>query len=1173
LFTEIPLRISGLIGIVKKNAGNNRVFIGVFWSHGELGGIDNLEINDQPISGNNAVVQSWNYVGSNSQTVNPGLGGIDPEYVEEYPGFAYSVIELDLTHPDCPAIATVSAECIGIKVFDPRVSLELPTSNVALILYYLHTNPDIGLGIGTSAFDWSPGSSWRQGADHGGEDLGGSGLPEDQRYGYRDLMVERDPDRAFEMIGIHGFMSVIFSGDKYELMTLECRGPSGVRADLSQIKDYSMREIPVNTRTNQVIVQYIGVDGRDAAPEIEPFGGAPENALVSVPVSHPGIKYLGQATRWGTKKLAHAQLETHEFNFKMLEETYGDTIPGNVVEVTTPDGLIWLPMRVLSASFDGFGWVKISAVLYSDDTDSDAVTEDDIVTSYGATPGVAPPVPVSATESFAIAGVWEKESISGDPNDLTLWQKSNVDIAGDSSSTLLNVTAGQSAGYVFYGTGDPFSASILSFIVIRWDQNIDADTSVRFEWWHGLGGSRELIKSILITPTDDLIGAEYRWRQAIIIAPTIESEVFFQIQITIDQNGGTFTAGNEPRIEVKSQYTIPWAIGSIRGGYRSELRILRLFEWSWGNGVPGEVERLAILRENENAQELSSIDREENYAELQVFPRDRGLEDLGLFSVQTFGEVERWADLILRVYGTNGMVSDAVITSQEFADITEIPAELQLSEISYVMPDEHVGTSGSDASSWTVGAGTINVLTNVETAPDGTLTADKLTCTADGYIQNLNQYGPFGWEGEIAFVVWMKSANGELDIKIEDPLELNNSATWKAVRRHWRRFRIKAINDGKDTLAGPRIYMRDGDEIFVWGSGIDPIAASFWYQNIELSWVIEASWRSKMLKIQYRTADVGAVKTEWIDHGLPFGIERSGIEIGSGTLATLPEIPLGEIGFFEFRLYDWRIVSISRDNYERESSDPATVSLEIVEPPDTSVLRLSDVNDSTVAASRIFRRNSANLANEYVDLTAGLVATDTTDFDEHLSSADTNVQLALETLDAHNHPATITKEIPLTVHLGQPSSPTIGKWIDDGAGSIGIYLLWFSKNVENSIIFGIKLPPEYDPESDFSFVLTWVPGLAMIAADTVCFNLEYVVNNVGETSVNSTLASLLVTPGITPANTDIETTVATISGTGLNPGATISGRISRCANDPSDDYNSQVGIRSFACKMDVIWYL
>ena len=135
--------------------------------------------------------------------------------------------------------------------------------------------------------------------------------------------------------------------------------------------------------------------------------------------------------------------------------------------------------------------------------------------------------------------------------------------------------------------------------------------------------------------------------------------------------------------------------------------------------------------------------------------------------------------------------------------------------------------------------------------------------------------------------------------------------------------------------------------------------------------------------------------------------------------------------------------------------------------------------------------------------------------------------------------------------------PTLTKILDNGIGSRGIYAYAFSASSINDVQLACELNHTYEEGSDIEFHVHWYPETTNIG--NVVFELEYALNNIGDTLSNTTVVSKTdTTLGI--AKNHMYTTIVNIPASDIKISAGFTARLSRLGNNLSDTYTGSVYI-------------
>lgn len=154
------------------------------------------------------------------------------------------------------------------------------------------------------------------------------------------------------------------------------------------------------------------------------------------------------------------------------------------------------------------------------------------------------------------------------------------------------------------------------------------------------------------------------------------------------------------------------------------------------------------------------------------------------------------------------------------------------------------------------------------------------------------------------------------------------------------------------------------------------------------------------------------------------------------------------------------------------------------------------------------------------------------------------------------------------VKLAGVKDPGFEKFLDNGAGSAGVFLYWFDKTTEEEVFFTVQLPHSWKEGSDIYPHVHWVPKTAKAANPDVCWGLEYTWANKEAVFGKTTIVysnTRVPTGTTTDAAKHYKTTFAAISGTGKTFSSMLICRLFRDAAGVglTDDYDDDVGLLEF----------
>lgn len=145
---------------------------------------------------------------------------------------------------------------------------------------------------------------------------------------------------------------------------------------------------------------------------------------------------------------------------------------------------------------------------------------------------------------------------------------------------------------------------------------------------------------------------------------------------------------------------------------------------------------------------------------------------------------------------------------------------------------------------------------------------------------------------------------------------------------------------------------------------------------------------------------------------------------------------------------------------------------------------------------------------------------------------------------------------------GSSNAPTYAKYIDNGSGSQGVWIYWFSPTQEQEGYFVLQMPHAWKEGSTLYPHVHWTSNTSQ-TNKAVTWGLEYTWTNVNGTFQNTTILKNS-TPidgdtGVT-ANKHYITSLGPISGTNKTLSSMLVCRVFRVASDSSDTYSSNAGL-------------
>jgi hypothetical protein len=94
----------------------------------------------------------------------------------------------------------------------------------------------------------------------------------------------------------------------------------------------------------------------------------------------------------------------------------------------------------------------------------------------------------------------------------------------------------------------------------------------------------------------------------------------------------------------------------------------------------------------------------------------------------------------------------------------------------------------------------------------------------------------------------------------------------------------------------------------------------------------------------------------------------------------------------------------------------------------------------------------------------------------------------------------------LAARVPAVAGPDIGQALDDGAGSTGVFIYWYSPTTEEQQYFAVQIPHSYKEGSDIEVHVHWIPADTAPGAGTdVCWGLEYTWANMDSVFDDTTI--------------------------------------------------------------------
>ncbi len=155
---------------------------------------------------------------------------------------------------------------------------------------------------------------------------------------------------------------------------------------------------------------------------------------------------------------------------------------------------------------------------------------------------------------------------------------------------------------------------------------------------------------------------------------------------------------------------------------------------------------------------------------------------------------------------------------------------------------------------------------------------------------------------------------------------------------------------------------------------------------------------------------------------------------------------------------------------------------------------------------------------------------------------------------------------PEATSRGGSNSPTAAKFKDNGAGSQGVFLWWFSSGSEQEVYFQVQMPHSYKVGTTLYPHVHWTTASTTPTTTNVVWRLEYTIMSFGGNFGNTTTTTTSTVVGETvPSGVGqhLISSLGTISGTGIGISTFIICRLYRQVTDPADVFPDAAGLLGF----------
>jgi hypothetical protein len=148
--------------------------------------------------------------------------------------------------------------------------------------------------------------------------------------------------------------------------------------------------------------------------------------------------------------------------------------------------------------------------------------------------------------------------------------------------------------------------------------------------------------------------------------------------------------------------------------------------------------------------------------------------------------------------------------------------------------------------------------------------------------------------------------------------------------------------------------------------------------------------------------------------------------------------------------------------------------------------------------------------------------------------------------------------VPLSsITRGAANAPDLAKFLDNGAGSDGVFAFLFDAGTEEKAFFACQLPHNWKEGTDLKYHVHWAPTTT--GGGNVVWGLEYTWSNIDGTFAATTLTTVTDAAGTT-AYKHLMTDAQTIAGSGKTHSSMIMARVYRKAADAADTYGADAAL-------------
>jgi hypothetical protein len=150
---------------------------------------------------------------------------------------------------------------------------------------------------------------------------------------------------------------------------------------------------------------------------------------------------------------------------------------------------------------------------------------------------------------------------------------------------------------------------------------------------------------------------------------------------------------------------------------------------------------------------------------------------------------------------------------------------------------------------------------------------------------------------------------------------------------------------------------------------------------------------------------------------------------------------------------------------------------------------------------------------------------------------------------------------------GGSNAPSWSIFKNNGSGSQGVFLYFFSDGSEQELYFTVQVPHNYKEGSSIYPHVHWTTTSGTPSGSNVVWGLEYSVVSFGgtfpNTSINTGSTTVAEVGSLSGTHQHIITSLGTIPGTGIGISTILVCRLFRKTGDPADTFSNSIGLLSF----------